>query len=151
MLDRLAGVGLRVTRTRKALAALLFNGENRHVTAEQLHREASATTKISLATIYNTLHVFTRSGLLQEVTVEPGRSFFDTNVAPHYHFYVEETHTLLDIPAEIVLLRLPTHPRGTTLRRVDLIVRVRSAKEACGISGSMLARKSPSEETRHEL
>ena len=120
MLDRLAGVGLRVTRTRKALAALLFNGENRHVTAEQLHREAMANAKMSLATVYNTLHTFTRSGLLQEVLVEPGHLFFDTNVTQHYHFYVEETHALLDIPAEMVSLRLPTHPHGTTVRRVDV-------------------------------
>jgi Fur family iron response transcriptional regulator len=139
MIDRLASAGLRATHTRKALAALLFNSENRHVTAEQLHREAMATTKISLATIYNTLHAFTRSGLLQEVLVEPGRCFFDTNVTQHYHFYFEETHALLDIPVEIVLLRLPAHPCGTTISRVDLIIRVRSAKEISEISGSTLA------------
>jgi len=128
MLDRLASAGLRATRTRKALAALLFDGKNRHVTADQLRREAMVTTKMSLATIYNTLNAFTRSGLLQEVVVEPGHSFFDTNVTEHYHFYFEETHALVDIPVEQILLRLPAHPCGTTIRRVDLIIRIRSAK-----------------------
>jgi Fur family transcriptional regulator, iron response regulator len=130
MLDLLANAGVRSTRSRKVVAALLFNGgKNRHVTAKQLHREALITTKISLATIYNTLNTFTRSGLLQEVLVEPGRSFFDTNVTSHYHFYFEDTHALVDIPAETgTLLCLPTHPKGTTISRVDLIIRVRSAE-----------------------
>jgi Fur family transcriptional regulator, iron response regulator len=129
MLGRLASAGLRATRTRKALAALLFNGDNRHVTAEQLHREAMATTKISLATIYNTLNAFTKAGLLQEVIVEPGCSFFDTNVTAHYHFYFEDTQALVDIPIENISMHLPAHPCGTTINRVDVIIRIRSAQE----------------------
>ena len=129
MLDRLASAGLRATRTRKALAALLFDGKNRHVTADQLRREAMVTTKMSLATIYNTLNAFTRAGLLQEVVVEPGIAFFDTNITDHFHFYFEDTHTLVDIPREEILLRLPDRPCGTTISRVDVIIRIRSAQE----------------------
>ena len=83
------------------------------------------TTKMSLATIYNTLNVFTKSGLLKEVVVDPGRSYFDTNLTDHYHLYFEDTQTLVDIPAEEISLRLPAHPCGTTVSRVDLIIRVR--------------------------
>jgi Fur family iron response transcriptional regulator len=129
MVDRLATTGLRATRTRKALAALLFNGKNRHVTAEQLRREAMATTKMSLATIYNTLNTFKSVGILQEVVVDPGRSYFDTNITDHYHFYYEDTHTLVDIPIEEISLRLPHHPCGTAVSRIDLIIRVRSVEE----------------------
>ena len=130
MLDRLADAGLRATRTRKALAALLFNGKTRYVTAEQLHRQATATTKVSLATVYNTLKTFTKHGLLQEVVVDPSRSFFDTNVTDHYHFYCEDKHALVDIPVDVgILLRLSARPRNIAIRRVDLIIRIRSGKK----------------------
>ena len=121
MPDQLADAGLRATRTRKALAALLFNGNTRYVTAEQLHRQATATTRISLATVYNTLKTFTKHGLLQEVVVDPGRSFFDTNVTDHCHFYCEDKHALIEVPVDVgILLRLSDRPRDAAIRRVDL-------------------------------
>ena len=80
-LERLRRVGLRPTRQRLALAKLLFEQGDRHVTAEQLHEEAvGAKVRVSLATVYNSLHQFTQMGLLREVVVEPGRSYFDTDV-----------------------------------------------------------------------
>src|SRR5216110_328279 len=88
VVERLRRVGLRPTRQRVALARLLFNGGDRHVTAEQLHGEAAAAAiRVSLATIYNTLHQFTDRGLLREVVVEAGRSYFDTNIDDHHHFF----------------------------------------------------------------
>ena len=81
------------------LARLLFDGGDRHVTAEQLHGEAlAAAIPVSLATVYNTLHQFTDAGLLREVVVEPGRSYFDTNIADHHHFFCEASGLLQDIP-----------------------------------------------------
>jgi len=78
ILQRLKGVGLRPTRQRVALAGLLFRSDDRHVTAEQLHQEAlGESVRVSLATVYNTLHQFTNGGLLREVVVEAGRSYFD--------------------------------------------------------------------------
>jgi Fur family iron response transcriptional regulator len=131
MPDRLADAGLRATRARKALAALLFNGNTRYVTAEQLHRQSTATTKLSLATVYNTLKTFTKHGLLQEVVVDAGRSFFDINVTDHHHFYCEDKHALIDIPVDVgILLRLSDCPRDAAIRRVDLIIRIRSDKES---------------------
>jgi len=89
-LDRLRNAGLRSTRQRLALAKLLFDGQNRHVTAEILHGEAlEASVRVSLATVYNTLHQFNEVGLLREIVVDSGRSYFDTNISEHHHIYNE--------------------------------------------------------------
>jgi Fur family transcriptional regulator, iron response regulator len=126
-LSRVRAAGLRPTRQRLALARLLLANGNRHITAEQLHGEAlAAEIKVSLATVYNTLHQFIEAGLLREVVVEPGRSYFDTNTDEHHHFFCEATGRLQDIPgAELNVAGLPLPPAGTEIRRVDVIVRVR--------------------------
>lgn len=126
-LRRLRAAGLRPTRQRLALASLLIGNGDCHITAEQLHGEAlAAEIKVSLATVYNTLHQFTGAGLLREVVVEPGRSYFDTNTDDHHHFFCETTGRLQDIPgAELAVNGLPLPPSGTEIRRVDVIVRVR--------------------------
>lgn len=125
--ERLRAVGLRPTRQRLALARLLFESGDRHVTAEHLHGEAEARAiRVSLATVYNTLHQFTEAGLLREVVVEPGRSYFDTNVSDHHHFFCESTGHLQDIPGELVMVgQLPQPPEGAEIRRVDVIIRIR--------------------------
>ncbi len=125
--DIMRGAGLRPTRQRLGLARLLFEGGNRHVTAEQLHDEATAANqRISLATVYNALHQFTECGLLREVVVESGRSYFDTNVADHHHFFHGRKGELRDIPGDAIAIgRLPAAPDGTEIERVDVIVRVR--------------------------
>jgi Fur family transcriptional regulator, iron response regulator len=129
-LERLRRVGLRPTRQRLALARLLFDQGNRHVTAEQLHGEAcEAAVRVSLATVYNTLHQFTAAGLLNEVVVEPGRSYFDTNVDDHHHFFFEDSGRLQDIPGNTVLVsEMPEAPSGTAIRRVDVIIRLGAGK-----------------------
>lgn len=126
-LERLKAAGLRPTRQRLGLARLLFEGGDRHFTAEELHSEVRAAhMTVSLATVYNTLHQFTKAGLLREVVVEPGRSYFDTNVTDHYHFYDVSNGHLEDIPAErIVVESLPKPREGLAVERVDVIVRVR--------------------------
>ena len=125
-LETLRGAGLRPTRQRLALARLLFDGSDRHVTAEQLHGEAvTAAVPVSLATVYNTLHQFMSAGLLREVVVNPGRSYFDTNVSDHHHFFYEDSGQLVDIPGEhIGVTNLPPPPDGASIRRVDVIIRV---------------------------
>jgi len=125
--ERLREVGLRPTRQRVALAKLLFDTEDRHVTAEQLHSEAvAAAIPVSLATVYNTLHQFTDAGLLREVVVEPGRSYFDTNIDDHHHFFCESSGMLQDIPGNMLAVgQLPSPPDGAEIRRVDVIIRIR--------------------------
>jgi Fur family iron response transcriptional regulator len=134
VVERLRRVGLRPTRQRVALAQLLFDVPDRHVTAEQLHGEAlAASIRVSLATVYNTLHQFTAAGLMREVVVEPGRSYFDTNIDNHHHFFCESTGHLQDIPGELVEVgELPQPPAGAEIRRVDVIIRVRQASRPAG-------------------
>jgi Fur family transcriptional regulator, iron response regulator len=126
-LARLRSVGLRPTRQRLALARLLLENEDRHIPAEQLHGEAvDADIRVSLATVYNTLHQFTDAGLLREVVVEPGRSYFDTNTTDHHHFFCDADGRLQDIPGEDVMVSgFPLPPLGTEICRVDVIIRVR--------------------------
>jgi Fur family iron response transcriptional regulator len=125
--DRLRRAGLRPTRQRTALAALLFSGQVRHVTAEALHAEAeTAGEQVSLATVYNTLHQFTRAGLLRQVTVDGTRTYFDTNTVDHHHFYREEDGMLVDIESDGIRVDgLPQPPEGCRVERVDVVVRVR--------------------------
>lgn len=108
----------------------MFEGDgHRHVTAEVLHSEAMASNvPVSLATVYNTLHQFTDGGLLREVIVDSGRSYFDTNTADHHHFFFEETGTLIDIPAsDVSIAQIPEIPAGAEVRSMDLIIRLAAA------------------------
>jgi Fur family transcriptional regulator, iron response regulator len=126
VIERLRAVGLRPTRQRLALTRLLFDKGDRHVTAEQLHGEVlAAAIPVSLATVYNTLHQFTEAGLLREVVVEPGRSYFDTNIYDHHHFFSESVGSLQDIPGDgVVVTGLPLPPAGNEILRVEVIVRL---------------------------
>jgi Fur family iron response transcriptional regulator len=125
--EKLRKAGLRPTRQRVALAQLLFGHGDRHVTAESLHDEAvAAGVGVSLATIYNTMHQFTRAGLLRDVTVDGARTYFDTNIGDHHHFYCEDDGSLMDIDGSaIAVAGVPTPPAGAEVDRVDVIVRLK--------------------------
>jgi Fur family iron response transcriptional regulator len=124
--ERLRAAGLRPTRQRVALARLLFDGCDRHVTAEVLHEEALARkVPVSLATVYNTLHQFTEAGLLREVAVEGAKTYFDTNTSNHYHFFCEDSGKLVDIETRSIRIEgLPEAPDGMAISRVDVLVRL---------------------------
>jgi len=126
VLDGLRAAGLRPTRQRLALAELLFSRGDRHVTAEILHAEAlNADVRVSLATVYNTLHQFTSAGLLREIVVDASRSYFDTNTSDHHHFFHEDSGFLEDIAGrQINVVDLPDPPAGTSIARVDIVVRL---------------------------
>ena len=128
-LELLRAARLRPTRQRLALARLLFEKGDRHVAAEELHGEAlAAQVPVSLATVYNTLHQFVGAGLLREVVINPGRSYFDTNVSDHHHFFYEDSGMLRDIPGDsIAVSNVPPPPEGGSIRRVDVVVRVEKA------------------------
>ncbi len=124
----LAQASLRPTRQRQALAALLIgDGKDRHVTAESLHVASQSTDEaVSLATVYNTLRAFCDAGLVQEVTVDGSKSYFDTNVDDHPHFYWEDDARLTDAPADQLEIRhLPEAPDGTEISKVDVVIRLR--------------------------
>lgn len=120
-------VGLRPTRQRLALGWLLFQKGDRHLTAELLHDEARrARVPVSLATVYNTLHQFTGAGLLRQFAVDGSKTYFDTNVDEHHHYYVEGENMVVDIPGEDVTLNSPPAiPDGYEIARVDVVVRLR--------------------------
>jgi Fur family iron response transcriptional regulator len=120
-------VGLRPTRQRMALGWILFAKGDRHLTAEMLYEEATkAKVPVSLATVYNALHQFTDVGLLRQVAVDGSKTYFDTNVSDHHHFFVEGDNELVDIPnAEVLLDKLPSAPAGYEVARVDVVVRLK--------------------------
>jgi Fur family iron response transcriptional regulator len=80
---------------------------------------------VSLATVYNTLHQFTEVGLLREFAVDGSKTYFDTNVHEHHHYFVEGENNVLDIPGEIGMAEMPEAPEGYEIARVDVIVRLR--------------------------
>lgn len=126
--DWLAGAALRPTRQRLTLARLLVgDGQNRHVTAESLFDAASETDeKVSLATVYNTLRAFCEAGLMREITVDGAKSYFDTRIDDHPHFYWEENAELTDAPAaQLEIARIPDAPAGAEIASVDVVIRLR--------------------------
>jgi Fur family transcriptional regulator, iron response regulator len=123
-------VGLRPTRQRMALGWILFGKGDRHITAEMLYEEASkAKVPVSLATVYNTLHQLTDVGLLRQVAVDGSKTYFDTNVSQHHHFFIEGENDLLDIPqTDVVVGKTPVPPEGYEIERIDVVVRLRKRR-----------------------
>lgn len=124
--ELLRRAGLRPTRQRVALARLLFAGEDRHVTAEALHEEAVRVgQRVSLATVYNTLHQFKRAGLLREIAVCGQRAYFDTNTSNHNHYFIEGNGSLIDIPGDSIRVEgLPQPPGDLKVSHIDVVVRL---------------------------
>ncbi|MGR8920018.1 MAG: Fur family transcriptional regulator [Gammaproteobacteria bacterium] len=115
------------TPQRIEIAAVLLE-RLQHLSADQvlerLHRAGSA---VSKATVYNTLGLFAERGLVREVMVDNTRLFYDSNTAPHCHFYNVDDGLLTDIPAgEAVVEALPELPEGTSVERIDVVVRVKN-------------------------
>jgi len=126
----LARGGLRPTRQRMALAALLIaDGKDRHVSAESLFKAATqAGEMVSLATVYNTLRAFSEARLLREINVNGAKSHFDTRMDDHPHFFWEDTQKLTDAPVDsLEISRLPEPPDGTEIVKLDVVIRLRKA------------------------
>lgn len=126
---KLTSAGLRPTRQRLLISEWLFSGGDKHFTAEDIHLSfQQGGVVVSLATIYNTLGVFSEAGLLSNVSVEGDRLYYDTNTKPHYHFYDEDRRELSDFDSEeIGLVNLPSLPAGKKVKRIDVIIRTTSA------------------------
>lgn len=126
---RLKSAGLRPTRQRLMVCDYLFDGADKHFTAEDLFRELSDKAEgdtLSLATIYNTLKGFTEAGLLSTLSVDSGKLYYDTNTSHHYHLYDAGGRLLSDLDARAMQLQgLPELPEGQEIDRIDVIIRTR--------------------------
>jgi len=116
------------TSQRIEIAQALFS-RCEHLSAEDVFALVNGeSSRVSKATVYNTLGLFAERGLIREVIADPTRVFYDPNIAPHHHFYDTSTGRLMDIPAEDVQIHsLPALPEGMRMEGVDVIVRVRPA------------------------
>lgn len=126
---RLQSAGLRATPKRVALGELLFDGHDRHVTADDVAVMARKNgIRVSLATVYNTLNQFVAAGLMKRITLDTDRTYFDTNVSDHHHLYFETNGVLHDIPGDSIRVEgLPDIPAGAKVRSVEVIVRMTDA------------------------
>lgn len=117
------------TQQRRNIARVLF-AQPQHLTAEQVLAKVNSKGHMaSKATIYNTLGLFARKGLIREIIVDSSKSFYDSSTHPHHHFYHVDTGVLQDIDGhDVALQTFPTPPEGAELESVDIIVRVRSTK-----------------------
>lgn len=129
--DRLREHGIGPTRQRVRIAEAML-GAPQHLSADQVMAEVNRTRPpVSKATVYNTLRLFTRNGLLREVVIDPTRIYYDSTTEPHHHFYNPRTGELVDIPAgALAVTGLPTPPPGTEAEEVEVIVRLRDRSPA---------------------
>jgi len=127
-IERLRSSGLRPTKQRLAICKILFDRkETFHFTIDKLKKkiEKNGKSKISLATVYNTVHAFKNNGYLKEISLHGNKTFFDTNISNHYHFYDHDTGDLTDIRnEEIVVNKLPLVPKGKKIKDIEITVSV---------------------------
>ena len=127
---KLRSSGLRPTKQRVEIAKFLFEREKTfHFTVESLNKllTKKLTSKIALATVYNTVHAFKAAGHLSEVEVRGNKTYFDTNISNHHHFYDEDTHQLIDCDEnEIENVNVKNNITGKKINSVEVLVRVAS-------------------------
>ena len=127
-IDKLRASELRPTKQRLAISKILFNRkETFHFTIDQLKKiaEKNVKKKISLATLYNTVHALEKKGYLKEISLKGNKTFFDTNTKNHHHFYDEETLQLTDIKNEnISINNLPKIPYGKKIKDIEITIKV---------------------------
>ena len=130
ILNKLRSSGLRPTKQRVEIAKYLFEREKTfHFTVESLNKllEKKTTSKFALATIYNTVHAFKDAGHLSEVEVRGKKTYFDTNVSDHHHFYDSENSELIDIDAnEIIIQKIPKAPNGKKIKNVEVFINLKN-------------------------
>lgn len=129
VIERLKAAGVTPTQQRLEIAAILF-ARDQHMSADQVLALVNDTgSRVSKATVYNTLGLFAEKGLVREVIVDPAKVFYDSNTSEHHHFYNEDTGHLMDIdPETIQISNLPQLPEGTVAEGVDVIIRIRKAQ-----------------------
>ena len=127
-IDRLRSSGLRPTKQRLMICKVLFDKkETFHFTIDNLKKkiEKNIKSKVSLATVYNTVHAFKKNGYLKEISLQGNKTFFDTNSTSHHHFYDQDTGDLIDIRNEdISINKLPTAPKDKKINGVEVTVSI---------------------------
>ena len=129
-IEKLRDSGLRPTRQRVKICEVLFNQEKTfHFTISDLVNKISEEKKekISLATVYNTVHAFKKRGYLKEISINSDKSYFDTNTSAHHHFYDEDTHKLIDCNnEEIDPINIKKNITGKKINSIEVLIRVAS-------------------------
>ena len=130
ILKKLRTSGLRPTKQRVEIAKFLFEREKTfHFTVESLNKllTKKTTFKFALATIYNTVHAFKNAGHLNEVEVKGSRTYFDTNVSNHHHFYDSENSELIDIDSnEVIFQKIPKAPNGKKIKNIEVFINLKN-------------------------
>ena len=128
IINKLRGSGLRPTKQRILIAKNLFdNKKTFHFTVETLNRKINknGNKKISLATIYNTVEAFTNAGYLKEILTSKNKSYYDTNIKSHHHFYDESSKELTDINYnQVKLSKVPIPPKGKKIKNLEVVIRI---------------------------
>ncbi len=121
---KLRNSGLRPTKQRIKICEVLFNREKTfHFSISDLRNilQDNHNQKISLATVYNTIHAFKKKGYLKEISIGNDISYFDTNTSSHHHFYDEQTKELIDINSqEVEIKKTPTPPNGKKINGIEI-------------------------------
>jgi Fur family iron response transcriptional regulator len=129
-IDKLRGAGLRPTRQRVKICEILFMREKTfHFTINDLAKKISEdlNEKISLATVYNTVHALQKKGYLKEIAINSDKSYFDTNTSAHHHFYDEDTHELIDCDqSNIDSINIKNNITGKKINSVEVLIKVAS-------------------------
>ena len=129
-IDKLREAGLRPTKQRVKICEILFNREKTfHFTINDLAKKISddLNEKISLATVYNTVHAFVKKGYLKEIAINSDKSYFDTNTSTHHHFYDEDTHELIDCEQNnIDSINIKNNITGKKINSVEVLIKVAS-------------------------
>ena len=128
IVNKLRTSGLRPTKQRVLIAKSLFDSDKTfHFTVETLNKKISkyGAGKVSLATIYNTVEAFTNAGYLKEILTSKNKSYYDTNIKSHHHFYDEGSKELTDIRySQIKLSKVPTPPKGKKIKNLEVVIRI---------------------------
>ena len=117
---------LKITNQRLLVAKYLFDGHNKHITAEDLFKKLNkSNSKISLATVYNTLHEFYKSKLINKLTINSEKIYFDTNMSDHHHFYNKDDGILFDVSNNLKIRGLPNPPKGKKIDKIEVLVHLK--------------------------
>ena len=117
---------LKITKQRLLVASYLFNGHNKHVTAEDLFKKLNKSkSNISLASVYNTLHEFYKNKLINKLLINSEKIYFDTNMSSHHHFYNKEDEMLVDVCTNLKINGLPNPPKGKKVEKIEVLVHLK--------------------------